>query len=160
MGTPDSPVVHRTWHCSLSDACHVSRPLGFVAVDCWSPSSSCGTGQSGGTPDSLLRSDFAAMTFDLRIVHCSSDIAVDRWRSRPLLRWLPSMSDAHRIVRWIIAERLWENPRAASSWVPRPGHRTVFGASLAAPMLIFAPNLQSSPTYFLCWFMLNFMHLR
>jgi hypothetical protein len=31
--TPDSPVVHRTWHCSLSGACHVSRPLGFGAVD-------------------------------------------------------------------------------------------------------------------------------
>jgi hypothetical protein len=32
-GTPDSPVVHRTGHCSLSGACHVSRPLGFGAVD-------------------------------------------------------------------------------------------------------------------------------
>jgi hypothetical protein len=33
MGTPDSPVVHRTQYCSLSSACHVSRPLGFGAVD-------------------------------------------------------------------------------------------------------------------------------
>jgi hypothetical protein len=33
MGTPASPVVHRTLHCSLSGACHVSRPLGFGAVD-------------------------------------------------------------------------------------------------------------------------------
>jgi hypothetical protein len=32
-GTPDSPVVHRTWHCSASGACHVSCPLGFGAVD-------------------------------------------------------------------------------------------------------------------------------
>jgi hypothetical protein len=32
-GTPDSPVVHRTWHCSQSGVCHVSRPLGFGAVD-------------------------------------------------------------------------------------------------------------------------------
>ena len=32
-GTPDSPVVHWTWHCSLSGSCHVSRPLGFGAVD-------------------------------------------------------------------------------------------------------------------------------
>ena len=32
-GTPDSPVVHRTGYCSLSCACHVSRPLGFGAVD-------------------------------------------------------------------------------------------------------------------------------
>jgi hypothetical protein len=33
MGKQDSPVVHRTWHCSLSGVCHVSRPLGFGAVD-------------------------------------------------------------------------------------------------------------------------------
>jgi hypothetical protein len=32
-GTPNSPVVHQTWHYSLSGACHVSRPLGFGAVD-------------------------------------------------------------------------------------------------------------------------------
>jgi hypothetical protein len=32
-GTPDSLVVHRTGYCSLSGACHVSRPLGFGAVD-------------------------------------------------------------------------------------------------------------------------------
>jgi hypothetical protein len=32
-GTPDSLVVHRTGHCSLSGAYHVSRPLGFGAVD-------------------------------------------------------------------------------------------------------------------------------
>jgi hypothetical protein len=34
MDTPDSPVVHRTGHCSLFGACHVSTPLGFGAVDC------------------------------------------------------------------------------------------------------------------------------
>jgi hypothetical protein len=33
MGTPDSLVVYRTWHCSLSGACHVSTSLGFGAVD-------------------------------------------------------------------------------------------------------------------------------
>jgi hypothetical protein len=32
-GTPDSPVVHRTGHCSMSGACHVSAPLGFGEVD-------------------------------------------------------------------------------------------------------------------------------
>jgi hypothetical protein len=32
-GAPDSPVVHRTGHCSLSGACHVSTSLGFGAVD-------------------------------------------------------------------------------------------------------------------------------
>jgi hypothetical protein len=34
MGTPDSSMVHRTLYCSLSGECHVSRPLGFGAVDC------------------------------------------------------------------------------------------------------------------------------
>jgi hypothetical protein len=28
-GAPDSPVVYRTGHCSLSGACHVSTPLGL-----------------------------------------------------------------------------------------------------------------------------------
>jgi hypothetical protein len=51
MGTSDSPVVHRTLHYSLSDAHHVSYPLGFGAVDRWRLLSSSGTGQSGGTPD-------------------------------------------------------------------------------------------------------------
>jgi hypothetical protein len=32
-GTPDSLVVHRTWHCSVSGVCHVSCPLGFGVVD-------------------------------------------------------------------------------------------------------------------------------
>jgi hypothetical protein len=59
MGTPDNPVMHRTLHRSLSGACHVSRPLGFGAIDCCSLPSSCGTGQSGGTTDSPVRSDFA-----------------------------------------------------------------------------------------------------
>jgi hypothetical protein len=31
------------------------------------------------TPDSPVRSDFVALTSDLRTVHCSSDFAVDRW---------------------------------------------------------------------------------
>jgi hypothetical protein len=46
-GVQDSPVVHRTWHCSLSDACHVSMPLEFGAVDRWSPLSCSCTRQFG-----------------------------------------------------------------------------------------------------------------
>jgi hypothetical protein len=34
FGCDNSPVVHRTLYCSLSGECHVSRPLGFGAVDC------------------------------------------------------------------------------------------------------------------------------
>jgi hypothetical protein len=51
MGAPDSPVVHRIFHCSLSGACHVRYPLGFGAVDRWRLLSSSGTEKSGGTPD-------------------------------------------------------------------------------------------------------------
>jgi hypothetical protein len=50
MGAPDSPVVHRTWHCSLSSARHVSYPLGFGAVDLWRLLSSSGTKKFDGTP--------------------------------------------------------------------------------------------------------------
>jgi hypothetical protein len=32
-GAPDCPVVHHTWHCSVSGACHVSCSFGFGAVD-------------------------------------------------------------------------------------------------------------------------------
>jgi hypothetical protein len=44
------------------------------------------------TPDSPVRSDFAVLTSDLRTVHCSSDIAVDRWAQ------LTVASLAHRTV--------------------------------------------------------------
>jgi hypothetical protein len=44
--------------------------------------------------------------------------------------------------------------------VPRSGHRTLFGAPLAAPFIVFAPNFVEFSTHFLCWFMLNFLHLR
>jgi hypothetical protein len=92
-GTPDSPVVHRTWHCSLSSVCHVSRLLGFGAIDRWSPLSSCGTGQSSGTPDSSVCSDFVVLTSDFCVVHCSLFIAVDRW-AQLIVAPLP-----HRTVR-------------------------------------------------------------
>jgi hypothetical protein len=46
-GAPDSLVVHRTGHCSLSGACHVSTSLGFGAADRRSYLSCCCTGQSG-----------------------------------------------------------------------------------------------------------------
>jgi hypothetical protein len=79
MSTPDSPVVHRTLYCSLSSECHVSRPLGFGAVDRWSLLSSCSTGLSGGSPDSPVCSDYAVLTFDFCTADCSSVSIVDRW---------------------------------------------------------------------------------
>jgi hypothetical protein len=52
MGAPDSPVRHRTGpvHCPVSR--HVTQPLGFGARSTVGALSSCGTGQSGGAPDS------------------------------------------------------------------------------------------------------------
>jgi hypothetical protein len=141
-GTPDSPVVHRTWHYSLSGACHVSCPLGFGAVGRWSPLSSCCTKQFG--VFWLRCSDFWLAHCSLFIWHCSRPLgAVDR-----CFIGSPNMSGAHRTVQWIIEERLWKNPRAASSWVPWPGHRTVSSAPLAAPMLVFAPNFVEFPNLF------------
>jgi hypothetical protein len=88
MGTRDSPVVHQTWYCSLSGACHVSRPLGFGAVDRWSLLSSCYTRQSGGTPDSpcVLTSQLWLLTFALCTFLLFTE--VNRWHRWPLLRWL------------------------------------------------------------------------
>jgi hypothetical protein len=51
MGAPDSPVRHRTGpvHCPVH--CHITQPLGFGAQSTVGALSSCGTGQSGATPD-------------------------------------------------------------------------------------------------------------
>jgi hypothetical protein len=92
MGTPDTPVVHRTQHCSLSGACHVSWPLGFGAVDHWILLYFWCTGQSSGTPDSPVWSDVAdcLLTSDASDYGCSP--IVDRCRSRPLHRGLTEQS--------------------------------------------------------------------
>jgi hypothetical protein len=87
MVTPDSPVVHRTWHCSLSDACHVSRLLRFRAVDRWSPLSFCDIGQSDA---------FWLCSSDFRLLLCA---LFTRQCSRPLEK-LTIAPLAHRTVRW------------------------------------------------------------
>jgi hypothetical protein len=106
-------MAHRTWHCSLSGACHLSRPLGFGVVDRWSPLSSCGTRQSGA---------FWLRCSDLCIVHCSLTSQSTIGRSWPLLRWLTGHVRAHRVVQWIIAERLWKPESSqftrCSAWAP------------------------------------------
>ena len=158
MGTPDSPVVHWTLHCSLSDECHVRRPLGFGAVDHWSLLSSCGTGQSVGTPDSPVRSDFVD-----RLLYCW---LLRSQRSWPLGKFdrcsvgSPDSPVVHQTVRWIIADARWENPRAASSRGARLGHQTMSGAPLAAPIFVRSKLCRIPSSLFLGMFMLNFMHLR
>ena len=69
MDAPDSLVRHRTVivHCPVRAT--PAQPLGFGAGRPLEPLSSCCIGQSGATPDSLVPSDFCALTSDL---HCSS----------------------------------------------------------------------------------------
>jgi hypothetical protein len=65
--------AHRTQHCSVSGACHVSRPLDLSALS--------RTGQSGGTPDSLVQLTFSDHSW-LSVL--SNHVAIDRWRRWPL----------------------------------------------------------------------------
>jgi hypothetical protein len=89
--------AHRanTVHCPV--LCHVSRPLGSVAVDCWMrplPDSSVHTGQSGATArerplSASLRRLFGCLTGQsgahrIGIVHCSLS-------SAPPVRWLTTI---------------------------------------------------------------------
>jgi hypothetical protein len=112
--------AHRTLHCSLSGECHVSRPLGFGAVDHWSLLSSYSTGQSGGTPDSPVWSDIAdyLLTSDGQTIPQSTVGEVDHCSVGS-----PDSPVVHRTVRWILADARGVNPRAASSrgapaWAP------------------------------------------
>jgi hypothetical protein len=142
--TPDSPVLHRTGQCSLSGACHVSRPLRFGAVDRWSPLSSCGTGQSGGTSDSSLCSDFAVLTSDLRTVHFYYTPQSTIERSWLLLCWHTGHVRCTPDSPMNYSEALpWET----REW---PVHE-VLGLGIGqCPvrhwLLVFAPNLVESPT--------------
>jgi hypothetical protein len=73
MGAPDSPVRHRTGTVRCPVRCHVTQRLGFEAKLTVGALSSCGTGQSGATSDSLVPSDFCRGT-----VHVAGTFAVDR----------------------------------------------------------------------------------
>jgi hypothetical protein len=87
MGTPDSPVAHRTITVHYPVRAMLARLLGFGVVDRWSRLSFCCTGQSGEL--SLLRSNFCRDT----VHHCSSAQSTvgAQGAVAPL---------AHQIVRW------------------------------------------------------------
>jgi hypothetical protein len=68
MGAPDNPVCHRTSTVPCPVSHHVTQLLGFGARSTVGALSSCGTGQSGASPDSPVPSNFAALT---STVHCS-----------------------------------------------------------------------------------------
>jgi hypothetical protein len=90
MGAPDSPVRHRTGTVPCSVRCHVTQPLGFGARSTVGALSSCGTEQSGATPDSPMPSDFAALT---------SVVTLLTLHSRPLAQ-IAVAPLTHRTVRW------------------------------------------------------------
>jgi hypothetical protein len=62
MGAPDNPTHHQTDTVQCPVRRHVTQPLGFGATSTVGALSSCGTGQSGATPDSPVPYDFVALT--------------------------------------------------------------------------------------------------
>jgi hypothetical protein len=70
MGTPDSPVRHRTDTVQCPVHRHVTQPLGFGTKSTVGALSSCGTRQSSATPDSPVPSDFAALTSAVALLTC------------------------------------------------------------------------------------------
>jgi hypothetical protein len=148
--------VHRTGHCSLSGACHVSTSLGFGVVDRWSPLSCRCTGQSGGMVHRTcpVHSDFAA--WHLTSALCAFTVpAVDRWAPRlPLLYWLTgyvwctqdslvnySGATLGKTREWLVRVVLGLGHQTLSD-----AHRTLSGAPLAAHSQHSAPNFVESPT--------------
>jgi hypothetical protein len=92
MGTPDSPVRHRTVIVRCLVHATSSRLLGFGAVNRWRRLSFCCTGQPGTTPDSPVTSDFCALTSVATLfitVYLTKQPLVSR---EPLLRWLIGQS--------------------------------------------------------------------
>jgi hypothetical protein len=113
MGTPDSPVRHRTGTVGCPVRRHVTQPLGFRAKSTVRALSSCGTGQSGATPDISCSLSDVPLTLRLWLcAHCSSlFIWLSGFCSRPLHK-LVIAPLVHQTVRWIIAECACWNTRA------------------------------------------------
>jgi hypothetical protein len=105
MGTPNSPVANQTANVHCPVRATSARPLRFGASWSLEPS-----GQSDATPDMsgdiwLRCSNFCHALF-ITVHFCSRPLT----RSDRCSAGSPDISDAHRTVRWIIAERL-ENSR-------------------------------------------------
>jgi hypothetical protein len=142
-GAPDSPVVHRTWHYSVSGACHVSCPLGFGAVDRWGPLSSSCTGQSGASWLCWVTSGRALFTF---VVDRCAQVTVALLTHQTLF-------GAHWTVQWIIAERPLRKLESgqfvgALTWAPN-SVRCATGSTIASlcSKLGWVPNWISFLVY-------------
>jgi hypothetical protein len=125
MGAPDS----------VRCASHVTQPLGFWRFrplePCLHVAPDSPVPHRTGTVHCLVRLLAAALTLRELFAHCSTFAGVRC--SRPL-RWshcstgAPDSSVAHRTVQWIIAERLFWNPKVAKFRLVRPGRTGQSGA--------------------------------
>jgi hypothetical protein len=83
MGTPDSPVGHWTLTVQCPVRRHITQPLEFWSSWLLAPLSSCGTGQFGGAPDSLVPLWLAALT-SAAVLCCTvllPESTVAHWRA-------------------------------------------------------------------------------
>jgi hypothetical protein len=137
--------AHRTGTVPCPVGRHVTQPLGFGARLTIGALSSCGTGQSGATPDSPVPLWLPALTSAMTLFIC---------QSRPLARasrcsgGSPDSPVAHRTVRWIIAEGALEFLRVAGSKCTTLVHRTVWCANSQHTQVLcsvsnWVPNLIS-----------------
>jgi hypothetical protein len=142
MRAPDSPAAHRTDNVHCLVCAPSARPLGFGAVDHWSPLSFCCTEQSGAIPDSPVTSDFCALT---SARHCLPlyTFAVDRWLAGSRC----SVGSPDSPVNYSGAGRV--NSR---EWLvclcECLGHRTLSGAPKAAHSKSFCCNFVCIPNSF------------
>jgi hypothetical protein len=128
-GAPDSPVRHRT--LSGAPATSPNRWVPTVgASDNWV------TGQSSGAPDSHYSlsgaPSCAALTSARAGAHCSLLLFCCRRSLVLCSRYSAGTPDSpvlHRTVRWIIAERLPEFPKVASSELGSLVHWTLSGGA-------------------------------
>jgi hypothetical protein len=70
MGAPDSPVRHRTGTVGCPVHRHVTQPLGFGSSQPLALLSSCGTRQSGATPDRSCSLSGGPLTLPCIVLHC------------------------------------------------------------------------------------------
>jgi hypothetical protein len=156
MGTPDSPVAHRT--VTVHYPVHATSARSLGAWSCWllepfvlllHRTVRCHTGHVRWPLTS-------ARHYSLLSPFCSRPLT----RSDRCVAGSPDMCGAHRTVWWIIVERDW--------WIPESGlfvgcptwcTRQCPVRHLATHSCL-APNLIVSLTEFLSWFVLNLMHLR
>jgi hypothetical protein len=162
-GAPDSPVRHRT----LSSAPATSPGRWILTVRA---SVFCGTGQSGGAPDTSCRlsgaPSSASLTFVCTVVHwmllqatVGAKVVVASLAHRTVRCATGHCPVHHWTVRWIIAERPPEFPKVSSSKLESLVHRTLSDAPDQGTLrLTFALSI-----WILCrsfyWFVVNLWHL-